>query len=703
MNGNKMVKLFIILFMLKVIDCAPNGGHHHHAHDDHGEGHGHDHEHEHGKPCEEEEIDFSELLKGLGIQVLGKDQESADDISPAEDHHQLNVEAIISELFSPSTAAPPVTTTARTVTSTEKLPIKSHWEGWFLSPIDLIMHNHVLEPVFDQERSSTTQSPVYLTETQYYLSKDEHNTDKFGPPLRDSHRDAKAVDLDNHVGVDKLIDKPVIPVLDTRWANYHLVNTGNRKSTKQGSKKQKGDTKSSHLHKKHNSEGASPRKSKAIREPGDLLPDTRNIDRLRLLTPPSPPHNHKQSTAKTADPVSDPHLNLPGLNTREDDDLNQLISEIFSEERRSDSSRSQGTTSQSTVQKQNPIKITANAISSNRGEVENNNRLSNHLAVEVKHKDQLGRPPVNRRRPSDTPLSHVQQQIQQNAVRQQQKQQQKQQHRKPPSQHQRRAQQQNQQQQHEREQRQQQRLQDQTRPSQRQQQQSRRDSSSVGVARQPNKFPHKNNVNARKQKSGANLSSPRGDVGGSRKKNIINRGSGRGEINSVGTSSIHFSTPNGSPTPHSPNKIREKPVPGPAVQRATARTPKSLTGHRGTRNLDPTSGDPPDSNNQGKGGGVGVGREKGTSGDVGNEKETKERGSLFSFGEEVKSMFKSVKSFDCAARKPGLYADTSTNCKRFIMCHENGRMGSFRCPRGTLFNQTHQICDWQKRVVCPSR
>jgi len=67
---------------------------------------------------------------------------------------------------------------------------------------------------------------------------------------------------------------------------------------------------------------------------------------------------------------------------------------------------------------------------------------------------------------------------------------------------------------------------------------------------------------------------------------------------------------------------------------------------------------------------------------------------------EAKRKGDSLKAFDCHEKPPGLYADTLSDCKRFIMCHENGRMGTFKCPDGTLFNQAHQICDWRKRVEC---
>jgi len=62
--------------------------------------------------------------------------------------------------------------------------------------------------------------------------------------------------------------------------------------------------------------------------------------------------------------------------------------------------------------------------------------------------------------------------------------------------------------------------------------------------------------------------------------------------------------------------------------------------------------------------------------------------------------FRAAKRFNCTGREPGLYADVNTGCKRFIICHKSGRMGSFTCPGGTLFNQIHQVCDWQLNVDC---
>uniref|UniRef100_A0A1B6GN83 Chitin-binding type-2 domain-containing protein n=2 Tax=Cuerna arida TaxID=1464854 RepID=A0A1B6GN83_9HEMI len=57
-------------------------------------------------------------------------------------------------------------------------------------------------------------------------------------------------------------------------------------------------------------------------------------------------------------------------------------------------------------------------------------------------------------------------------------------------------------------------------------------------------------------------------------------------------------------------------------------------------------------------------------------------------------------SFSCrAVRKPGYYADLDTDCQVFHIC-DGGRKISFLCPNGTIFRQSHLICDWWFRVDC---
>jgi len=194
-----------------------NGGHHDHSHQP-----GHHHHADHGDGGE----DLEDLIKNFGIAVLGKDQESADDVQPTDDHSHVNIKALINELFHPSSST--TTTTASPVTtSTQRLPIKSHNLGWDLSPIDLVMSNSVLEPVFSpdqQERHSRRLGPEYLTETPYHAPS---NDDETRQPLRSG----KSVDLNMNLDPEQLIDKPTLPVLDTRRANFLLVNGRRRSKT----------------------------------------------------------------------------------------------------------------------------------------------------------------------------------------------------------------------------------------------------------------------------------------------------------------------------------------------------------------------------------------------------------------------------------------------------------------------------------------
>lgn len=198
-----------------------NGGEHHGDH-------GHHHNHGGGVPATEE---LTDLIQNFGLAVLGKDQESASDVQPTADHSHINVQALINELFHPSTTSTSTTTTPRT-TSTQRLPIKSHDLGWELSPIDLVMSNSILKPVFSPEqleRQSRMLQPVYLTETPY-LKSDE---DQFA---EDQLRSGKSLDLDSpNLDPEQLIDKPTLPVLDTRRANFLLVNGGKR--SKKGRRK----------------------------------------------------------------------------------------------------------------------------------------------------------------------------------------------------------------------------------------------------------------------------------------------------------------------------------------------------------------------------------------------------------------------------------------------------------------------------------
>nr|XP_014290826.2 uncharacterized protein LOC106690067 [Halyomorpha halys] len=56
--------------------------------------------------------------------------------------------------------------------------------------------------------------------------------------------------------------------------------------------------------------------------------------------------------------------------------------------------------------------------------------------------------------------------------------------------------------------------------------------------------------------------------------------------------------------------------------------------------------------------------------------------------------------FSCRnVKSSGYYADLETGCQVFHIC-DGGRKISFLCPNGTIFRQSHLICDWWFRVDC---
>lgn len=58
-------------------------------------------------------------------------------------------------------------------------------------------------------------------------------------------------------------------------------------------------------------------------------------------------------------------------------------------------------------------------------------------------------------------------------------------------------------------------------------------------------------------------------------------------------------------------------------------------------------------------------------------------------------------SFDCKQQNfAGFYADPEAQCQVFHICQADGRMDSFLCPIGTLFNQEYFVCDWWFNVDC---
>ncbi|XP_071520478.1 uncharacterized protein [Panulirus ornatus] len=58
--------------------------------------------------------------------------------------------------------------------------------------------------------------------------------------------------------------------------------------------------------------------------------------------------------------------------------------------------------------------------------------------------------------------------------------------------------------------------------------------------------------------------------------------------------------------------------------------------------------------------------------------------------------------FSCEGQLPGYYADTApeAGCQVFHICQEDGRMDSFLCPNGTVFNQQYFVCDWWFNFDC---
>ena len=78
-----------------VLSNAHGEGHNHHhpGHGDHGAHHHHDSD---GSGDCELDDGLADLIKNFGLSVLGKDQESADDVQPTEDHDHINIKVTIS-------------------------------------------------------------------------------------------------------------------------------------------------------------------------------------------------------------------------------------------------------------------------------------------------------------------------------------------------------------------------------------------------------------------------------------------------------------------------------------------------------------------------------------------------------------------------------------------------------------------------------
>jgi len=617
----KLLAIFLISFSLYSVSIgSPNGGHHHHDHDhDHGHGHGHgehgghgEHDDGDGEDCKDEVV-LGDLIKELGIKVLGKDQESADDISPEEDHGQINVKALISELFSPSTEAPPISTSPRIVTSTQSLPIKNHWEGWFLSPVDLVMNNQILEPVYDQVVGGTTEKPVYLTETQYYLQRNEHDLQNFGPlPQNLQSRESKQVDLHSDLDLDQLIDKPVIPVVDTRWANYHLVNKGQRKARNHVDHSDNDNDDHDHHH--DNDHEKDQLNFKSATEPPflkKLKEKKRLLASLRLLIPPS----------------HEAHAQLDGIQQ----DLHQQ-------------QQPGGQSVQQRIQQQQQQHLLQHQqLQQRHQEREHRQHLKNQENViellpasETRLGDGVEEliAEVFRTNQEDT-LSHTQRLIQQNAINQHKNKQQQQ----------RKLQQQQRKQKQQRQQKQQS-LRQQQRPTlqprhQQQQQQKQQPRTPLSNLIEP---PHINFQTEVRQ----------------------------GFSDLKGSRANPNSRPRGKPSKSNPKQGAF------AVKKTDSRISDNvISSPRTQKSLEP--------------------QKKSVKPPLGKSAKPVSR---IPVPVVTRGSRTSAASFNCGAHKPGLHTDPTSGCRKFIMCHENGRMGTFSCPAGTLFNEVHQVCDWKFRVKC---
>ncbi|GAB6031391.1 hypothetical protein CHUAL_009173 [Chamberlinius hualienensis] len=49
---------------------------------------------------------------------------------------------------------------------------------------------------------------------------------------------------------------------------------------------------------------------------------------------------------------------------------------------------------------------------------------------------------------------------------------------------------------------------------------------------------------------------------------------------------------------------------------------------------------------------------------------------------------------------PGYYADTQYGCQVWHICEVGGKLSTFLCPNGTIFNQKYLVCDWWYNVNC---
>jgi len=740
--------LFILVFS-NTVKSLPNGGHHHdhdHGHEghDHDHSHGHDHHH-HGEDCQKEEVvELADIIKSLGIKILGKDQESANDVAPSEDHNHLNVKALINELFFPSTAPPPVTTTTPPHTSTASLPIKSHKNGWDKSPIDLIMNNQILEPVFEEKKHGhghTTQSPQFLTETQYYLEKDE--LEHFGVLDREAKHFVDEVDQD----IDQLTDKPVIPVVDTRWANFVLVHRRRRNFKATDASKHSTSGRDS---KKLAVEARVIPSSEQQKQTVNLLPETTTIsplsikqkeneillESLQFLLPPD-------NTEVESNFLNDQE-NLLLINDVQDSTpnpesfgLDALITDIFTE----DPSLLPNLQHLSNTQQQ----IQLNSIRQHRIQQEKQRlreKQQEEQLLRKQQQDELLRKEKEERlqRQKQIQESRLQKQIEeQEKLLRRQEELVRQQEEKLRAREQKRLRDRELQRIREREKERRQKAKHRQIEEQKRLAKSHDDDkggrddhhhqvvappvlngqfvdvnlvkSTTGSRKEPRvlnsrglshresrtESPHKESShrNSRFESSHRN-SSP---------KDTRIETSQRGSHSSHRSSRFESSQRNSRTGFSQRDSRRHSTRIESRMDHDFDLDEESLDDpFRGLDNTLPDESDDKSSRKEKK---------------LSSKSNSGSTNKLLTLGlasqeviearrpqpspralQEARNQGKSLKSFDCRGMHPGLYADTTSNCKRFIMCHENGRMGTFKCPAGTLFNQDHQICDWRKRVEC---
>ncbi|XP_076648220.1 U-scoloptoxin(01)-Er1a-like [Halictus rubicundus] len=58
--------------------------------------------------------------------------------------------------------------------------------------------------------------------------------------------------------------------------------------------------------------------------------------------------------------------------------------------------------------------------------------------------------------------------------------------------------------------------------------------------------------------------------------------------------------------------------------------------------------------------------------------------------------------FSCYGLENQLWADLSSQCQAYHLCHDGNLISSHLCVNGTLFNQQFQVCDQFYNVRCGS-